>query len=142
MRDNFHVMQSLAKYTRVDAENRIARLLSFNRRLHNEPEVRQELKQWNLALDNNLIDVNGRVLPPERVIFGGKVAITPTNGDWGREMQSKRCLIVKELVDWVVIVSERERRTVQVLLHILCICYTHSMSQIRSITKKENCTYN
>lgn len=118
MRENFSVMQSLSQHTRVNADARIAKLLSFHKRLNEQPNVVQELKQWNLTLDKDLLDVKGRVLPAEKLVFGGNVIIVPTRGDWSREMQNKRSLVPKELKDWILIVLERDRRNIQVLLKL------------------------
>lgn len=127
MRENFSVMKSLAAYTRVNPDMRIAKLMKFNNRLHNQPDVVQELAEWNMTLDKNLLDVPGRQLPTERLTFGGNIAATANNGDWSREMQNKRCLVAYRLQDWVLIVSERERRTVQVFMMYIYLIYTYYM---------------
>lgn len=124
MRDNFSVMKSLSEYTRVGAEARMGKLLAFNRRLNAQPNIVQELEQWNLKLDKDLLDIKARVLPPERILFGGNASVTPNRGDWTREMQNKRCLVPKELREWVFIVSERDRRTAQVLLQTLFLPFS------------------
>lgn len=52
MRDNFHLMNALAKHTRVAPKSRIDKLLTFNRRLRSVPAIVQELTDWNLKLDD------------------------------------------------------------------------------------------
>lgn len=121
MRENFKLMQALAQYTRLGPESRIDKLLKFNRRLNSKPEIQQEFKEWNLQLDNKLLEIPGRLLPPETLTFGPPARdshrrqIKPTNGDWTREMQNTTCLTSVELKDWVLIVSERDKRDIEVL---------------------------
>ncbi|XP_014475840.1 PREDICTED: protein aubergine-like [Dinoponera quadriceps] len=121
MRDNFSVMSSLSTYTRINPEARIEKLLSFSRRLREHPDAKKEFDHWNMKLDNNLLELKGRILHHESIIFGGNPPGTVKSpvGDWGREMQNKRCLVVKELRDWILIVSERERRSIQNFVDIL-----------------------
>lgn len=123
MRENFKLMQALAQYTRLGPATRIEKLLKFNRRLNNKPEIQQEFKEWNLQLDNKLLDISGRILPPETLTFGPsskgggnqRKQIKPVNGDWTREMQNTTCLTSVELRDWVLIVTDRDKRDIEVL---------------------------
>lgn len=115
MRDNFSLMKSLATHTRVDPDSRIAKLMKFSERLHKEPNVMKILSEWNMSLENNLVEFNARVLGSERIIFGRNIACTPEKGEWSKEMQNKKCLVAKDLTHWVLIAMEHDSRSVQVL---------------------------
>lgn len=113
MRENFRLMSSLAQYTRLNPKSRIDKLMSFNNRLHDTPTVVQEFSEWNLQLDNKLLDIPARQLAPEQLMFGGNQYITALKGDWSREMQNKRCLIANQLQDWVIIITERDQQVLE-----------------------------
>ncbi|XP_067213491.1 piwi-like protein Siwi isoform X1 [Linepithema humile] len=113
MRENYKLMSCVATYTRLNPQNRIQKLLSFNKRLQSTPNVVTEFTEWNLQLDNKLLDIPGRLLNNEVLTFGGNATITPNKGDWSREMQNKRCLVSKPLKDWILIVTERDKSMIQ-----------------------------
>ncbi|XP_023290765.1 piwi-like protein Siwi isoform X2 [Orussus abietinus] len=111
MRNNYRLMAALAQHTRVSPQSRIQKLLSFNQRLNSEPSIVQELKEWNLTLDRKLVDVQGRVLPPEKILFAnGRSISAGENADWTKSLRSSPGLINGKLKDWVVIVMSRFRR--------------------------------
>lgn len=115
MRDNFHLMKALSVHTRVNPEARIAKLRSFNDRLRKESKVVEELKDWKMTLETNLIEFTGRVLPPEKLLFSRNTIISSGQGDWGREMQRAPLIRCKQLRNWIVIGGDRERYNIEVL---------------------------
>lgn len=145
MRENFRLMSSLATYTRLNPKSRIDKLINFNNRLRNKPNIVKEFTEWNLQLDNKLLEVPGRLLGPEQLRFGGDAYIQCLKGDWSREMQKKKCLIAQPLRDWILIITERDRHALQVLsnfylqyiftftlyilLILLCICMSLCFSR-------------
>lgn len=140
MRENFRLMACVATYTRLDPQKRIEKLLSFNRRLQNTPNIATEFTEWNLQLDNKLLDVPGRLLNSEVLTFGNNATIIANKGDWSRDMQNKHCLVSQPLKDWVLIVTERDKGAVQVLSPpsfffryyiFLCIIYMFACIFIR-----------
>ncbi|XP_071559445.1 piwi-like protein Siwi isoform X2 [Temnothorax nylanderi] len=110
MRENFKLMKGLAEETRIDPGKRINRLLRFNRRLHEVPAIRQELAQWNLQLDNRLLDIPARELAAERLFFGNNIVANADKGDWTRTMQNKKCVIAPALHNWVFVVTQRDEK--------------------------------
>lgn len=59
----------MADYTRMSVERRIDRLRSFNNRLQQTESSRKVLKDWNMTLDKNLVQLSGRVLDPQKIVF-------------------------------------------------------------------------
>ena len=62
-------MKSMADYTRMSVERRIDRLRIFNSRLQQTEASVQVLNDWNMTLDKNLVELNGRVLDPQKIVF-------------------------------------------------------------------------
>lgn len=115
MRENFHLMNALAKHTRVAPKSRIDKLLAFNRRLRSMPEIVQELTDWNLKLNDRLVNIPGRILPQESIVFGSnKKASAGQFADWGRELHSKPLFNCTHLSNWVVICLSRMKYDVEV----------------------------
>lgn len=107
-------MKALGCHTCLSPNSRIDRLMRFNDRLRQEPNVVQEFKDWNLTLDRSLLQVPARVLPSESLLFRGR-EIDSGRGEWGREMQRNTSLWEsKVLKHWVLIATERDRHGVQV----------------------------
>lgn len=70
MRKNNQLMRAMADHTRVNPENRIEKLLAFNRRLQQKPEIGNELRAWDMKLSSRLVEFEGRILGQEKIIAG------------------------------------------------------------------------
>ncbi|XP_063230017.1 piwi-like protein Siwi [Bacillus rossius redtenbacheri] len=118
MRGNFHLMRALAEHTRIGPEARIEKLLVFSRRLLNEESVRSDFKEWNMTLSNRLVEFNGRVLPPERIILGKDrgqdvKCEVGQDADWTRNLRSNSMCAMVELSNWVLVAPSKFRRDAQ-----------------------------
>lgn len=65
-------MRALANHTRMNPGRRIERLQTFNRRLQTTADSVKVLKDWNMQLDDKLIEVQGRVIAPQRIVFNNR----------------------------------------------------------------------
>lgn len=114
MRSNFNLMNELAKHTRISAKLRIDKLLMFNRRLRQEKGVVQELQDWNMKLDDKLVDIPARILPSETIVLGHNVKVPAGQfADWSRELQTKPLFNAARLRNWVVVGLNRMRRDIE-----------------------------
>ncbi|XP_072749507.1 piwi-like protein Siwi [Anoplolepis gracilipes] len=113
MRENFHLMRALATHTRVSPESRIEKLIRFNDRLRQEARVTDELKDWNMRLERNLLEVPARILPPETLTFANNYTIPCNRGDWTRDMHKARLYHSICLRNWVIIGNQRDRETIE-----------------------------
>lgn len=90
MRNDFKLMESLSQYTRMAPKNRVDRLMGLSRRLtHDSKEGIEDLKEWGMRIDPNLLEVKGRVLDPEKIFFEGK-QFNPNNYEGCREFTYNR----------------------------------------------------
>lgn len=117
MRTDYKLMAKLATFTRLNPDRRIDRLLHFNKRLQDEPTVVQEFQEWNLKLDNKLVEIPARVIAPENIIFGNTKQSASNSADWTRHFRGARLIICTKLTDWVLIVPDRAKRDAQVRFH-------------------------
>lgn len=115
MRENFHLMRALAEHTRISPKLRISKLMTFNRRLRSEDAISKELKEWNLQLDDKLVNIPARCIPPEKIVLGNKrTAPAGPTADWTRELHNKALFNPARLANWVIIHMDRMRSDVEV----------------------------
>lgn len=62
-------MSAMSEHTRMNPERRIDRLRKFNHRLQNTTESVKVLRDWNMDLDQNLVEVPGRIISIEKIVF-------------------------------------------------------------------------
>lgn len=66
-------MKAIAEQTRMDPRKRMQALHNFNQRLQNTPASTEILRAWNVDLNRNLIDIDGRKLKNENILYGDGV---------------------------------------------------------------------
>lgn len=117
MRSNFRLMKEMANHTRVPPKERMEKLLQFNQRLNSTPKAVQDLREWNMSIDKQLVEINARALDQEFIIQGTNGEIKYRSGDtndgWTRELRSKRMLQCAPVTRWAVVVPQRMRRDVE-----------------------------
>lgn len=118
MRTNYKLMSTLVTEMNVQPGKRIEKLLRFNRRLHEQPAIEHELSEWNLQLDNQLLEVPARQLAAEDIYFGGNMCVPADKDGWARLMQNNKCVISPKLSDWVFLITEKDKHLAQVLLDL------------------------
>lgn len=62
-------MRAMADHTRMNPDRRIDRLKIFNRRLQQTEDSVKILNEWNLKLEDRLVEVEGRILDQQRIVF-------------------------------------------------------------------------
>ena len=65
--------QDLAKYTRMDPENRIKALTNFSRRITTNEKAKAEMSKWELALNPQLVQLGGRLLKPATIVTANRI---------------------------------------------------------------------
>lgn len=63
-------MRSMDPYTRMNPPARIRKLLDFNKRLNSCDESVNFLREWQTKLDERLVELPGRVLPSQKMLWG------------------------------------------------------------------------
>ncbi|XP_077286182.1 piwi like RNA-mediated gene silencing protein aubergine [Arctopsyche grandis] len=111
MRADFRLMKSLSNYTRVGPESRIMKLLAFNKRLATAKECVEDLKQWDMKLDDKLTTIVGRQLPCEQIYQGErgevKYNVLDTNDGWTKNLRANKFVSYGLVKDWAVVTITR-----------------------------------
>ncbi|XP_075119109.1 piwi-like protein 1 [Leptodactylus fuscus] len=108
MRSDFNVMKDLAVHTRLPPDQRERQVAKFLNYIHKDDSVQKELRDWGLNFDTNLVKFTSRVLPPEKILQGGKtVEYNPQFADWSREIRGPVLISVKDLSNWLLVYTRR-----------------------------------
>ncbi|XP_018800241.1 PREDICTED: protein piwi [Bactrocera latifrons] len=113
MRSNFQLMRAMADHTRMNPDRRIDRLRIFNQRLQQTEASVQVLNDWNMALDRHLVELNGRVLEPQRIVFSEhRKESAGVQADWTRYFRENGLFTTpsRGLERWSVIATNRNSR--------------------------------
>ena len=86
-RADFRLTSSLSQWTRMDPSTRAATLMKLSSRLTGQQDIRDELKSWNMEFSPKLMELKGRLLPPEQINLRTKVSYQSSNADWTRDVQ-------------------------------------------------------
>ncbi|KAK8769925.1 hypothetical protein V5799_013610 [Amblyomma americanum] len=70
MRDNVSVMRGLAQHTRVEHSKWMWNLLEFMALINNNEAIHNDMDSCGLRLNDSLVRIDARVLPPEKVMQG------------------------------------------------------------------------
>ncbi|TDG47295.1 hypothetical protein AWZ03_006288 [Drosophila navojoa] len=121
MRSNFQLMKAMGEHTRLTPNRRIDRLRVFNQRLQESKQSVEVLKSWNIELDKSLVEIPGRVLPSEKIVFGNqKRYLCDARADWTFEFRSNSMFSHIDIKRWYVITLRRNLRETQEFVK-LCI---------------------
>ncbi len=75
--------QAVQEHTRTTPPQRVAKLLEFIGQMNSNPKVQEELANWDMALDNGLVQLQGRLFNPEEILTAQKsVQYQSTNAEW------------------------------------------------------------
>ncbi|XP_044740246.1 piwi-like protein Siwi [Chrysoperla carnea] len=103
-RANFTLMRTLSEYTRVAPDNRIQKLQEFSQRLLKNSDITNLFRQWDLKLSNALVEVAGRVLPPETICAGNQVKFSAgPNADFTKELRANPMHIIAPVNQWICV---------------------------------------
>lgn len=111
MRQDFRVMKDVAQYTRLPPPQRQQIVLGFLASIRENQQAMELLNSWGLSLPEKTMALEGRVLKPATLLFGGdyKEVVGP-KGDWGRTTTSKPVLKAVALQNWALIYPSREEQ--------------------------------
>ncbi|XP_068122739.1 UV radiation resistance-associated gene protein isoform X3 [Hyperolius riggenbachi] len=120
MRSDYAVMKDLAVHTRLPPDQRERQVSSFLSHIHRDEGVQQQLRDWGLNFDTELLSFSGRVAPPERIRQRDRyVDYNPQFADWTRELRGPCLLSCKGLSKWVMVYPRRNYDTASTFLQNL-----------------------
>jgi aubergine-like protein len=117
VRADFNVMKDLAVHTRVAPDQRCNTLNKLINTISSNPEVTQELAGWGLKFESTLINLTGRILPPEKILQRDSgYTYKPAEADWSREMRGQKLISCVNLTSWILLCTRRDGAKAQEFL--------------------------
>ena len=118
LRQEFRIMRELATFTRKTPAQRAESLAKFIHSVKANPVATKILKSWHLTLSNEPISLNGRVLDPQSIHFGGDYRErVSSKADWSRAVSSKPLLTSVTIDHWLIIHPDRCRDAAKNFTH-------------------------
>jgi len=110
-KSDFHLMKDIAIYTRINPNQRQLQLQKFINNIRESPACVKILDDWGLRVPEQTVELTGRVLPPEMLVFGrGTEKSAGEQADWGRAATSEHMLEAIPLLDWLVLHVTKDER--------------------------------
>ncbi|XP_025413439.1 piwi-like protein Siwi isoform X2 [Sipha flava] len=116
MSDNRMMMRELAEFTRVNPRERIIRYNKFMNRLLSTPKSVETLKNWNLEPGKNLVNINGRVLPPQKIACNTHQFSAGDRGDWSNALRNAPMYTSASIKRWAIVAPQNVMADVQKFL--------------------------
>ena len=112
-RENFNLMKDMGAYTRQDPKKRVKSLETFAKRVHENPETKKFLEDWNLKFNHELVKFRARLLEPETILGQGGVTFKykTENADWGGAFRNWKQWSVVKLNKWCLIYAAKDKAT-------------------------------
>ncbi|XP_053690463.1 protein aubergine-like isoform X1 [Sabethes cyaneus] len=121
MRKDFKLMRDLADHTRLTPDRRIERLEAFNNRLVKTQASSEVFDFWKTELDRRLVEVPGRLLPQEIIVFDLERQGIPAgeSADWQMAFRNSSMTVSIPLKNWFVIVPGGQDRLIADFINCL-----------------------
>ncbi|XP_014469139.1 PREDICTED: piwi-like protein 1 isoform X2 [Dinoponera quadriceps] len=122
IRSNFRVMKDLDEITKVAPGRRRDEIRLFVQEIKRNELTREMLSGWGLRLSNDIIQFNGRVLPPEEIFFGNKQKCDINRDkltDWSSFATRNPVLRTPNLNKWYILYVNRDANVVHDFLTML-----------------------
>lgn len=98
----------MACHLRMDPNQRMQKLLEFNRRLSRTPESMDVLRQFNLSLSPTLVEIPARIFKCENIVFGdGQKVVASAKADWNMAFRDNSMFYSIPLKNWVYMYPQR-----------------------------------
>lgn len=92
IRSDFRITKDLAQVTKVSPEQRRQVIRKFIQQVNGNEVTKKILSDWGLSIDNDTLDLTGRVLDPEELLFGNDYKTKSPNADWGKAATNSKVL--------------------------------------------------
>ncbi|CAJ0930266.1 unnamed protein product [Ranitomeya imitator] len=108
MRNDFNVMKDLAVHTRLPPDQRERQVGKFLNYIHKDESVQNELRDWGLNFDTELLQFEGRIAPLEKILQKDRSAqYNPQFADWSRELRGPVLISARDLNNWLLFYTRR-----------------------------------
>ncbi|XP_034947193.1 piwi-like protein Ago3 [Chelonus insularis] len=120
VRSDFRIMKDLAAVTQVNPDSRRQVIRKFIHSVKSTPEAAKLLEEWGLEMEDDIVTLPGRVLPPEKVFFGNRREVSAGDkADWGSAAVRNQVLRNANMHNWCIAYIQKDERVVNEFCKIL-----------------------
>ncbi|EFN87544.1 piwi-like protein Ago3 [Harpegnathos saltator] len=122
IRSNYKMMKDLDAVTKVSPSRRRDEIRLFVKEIKKNEVTRGMLSGWGLRLRDDIVQFNGRSLPPEQIYLGNNKTITqnPSKiGDWTTFVTRNPVLRTPHLNKWYILYVSRDEVVVKEFLKMV-----------------------
>lgn len=117
MRNNFDLKKEMEGITSTTPVGRVSALTAFIRKLSGNENVRKEMSAWKLAFEPNIIELPGRILPPEKILMHGDAEKSGTpyyqkSGSFENEIRSKNLRKAVGMDSWAIVCLRNDKQLI------------------------------
>ena len=110
-------MRLLASETRISPKDRVLRLIKFNEKLQNNEK--SWIYEFNVQFDKKFVDIPGRRLNPEYILYGGEGEFSTQDREWKSAIKNKQPYCALDLTKWCIIFPAKFKNGVEGFLNVL-----------------------
>lgn len=104
-------MRDIASYIRLTPNQRVEAVRKFINKVNETPSARIILDNWGLRLNDGLLELKGRQLPPQSITFGDGKIVNGVIGDFGRHIDGSTLFEVVDLKNWILMYTKQDMKT-------------------------------
>ncbi|CAG9769822.1 unnamed protein product [Ceutorhynchus assimilis] len=121
MRSDYKVMKDVAEYTRVTPQQRISSLKTYLDNVRKCEKAQMILAEWGLRISEGNLDLPGRQLETEQIIFGDSVTKSAGPGaDWNRDLANNKVTYAVDIHSWVVFHTAQDTKYAHDFGSLMC----------------------
>ena len=92
IRSDFRITKDLATVTKVGPEQRRQVIRNFIQQVNGNEVTKKILSDWGLTIEDDTLNLMGRVLDPEEILFGNDYKTKSDIADWARAATNSKVL--------------------------------------------------
>ncbi|XP_053202757.1 piwi-like protein 1 isoform X2 [Panonychus citri] len=114
MRNDMRFRKEVDRHVKLGPAERMKSLKDFAQRLTSHPKVNEEMSQWNLQLDPQLVHLTGRLLASEKILMSDRsdedgILYDQRSGSFEQEIRTERMREPVDLEYWVIVAPSRDK---------------------------------
>ncbi|KAL9646069.1 hypothetical protein ABK040_007948 [Willaertia magna] len=111
MKADFHRQREIRKHSGLGPTARLKKISDLNNKSNNTDAFVKALKGWNVEIESKPLELKGRVLPVEKILFGDKkeVTVSMPTASWNVKDKLYKPIDIKE---WLIVFPTGSKATV------------------------------
>jgi len=120
MKSNFQLMKSMGQHLFQEPQKKAESISHFVNRLNTNIECRKEVQGWGLNINPELVNLDGRVISKEQILFGNDQYFpVDQKGDFTLAFRSNAMVESVPLRRWIIIFPQRVASDVENLIRTM-----------------------